>query len=301
MVGGTLIEQFTVTNTGPDTAQAVVFNQTLPAGVTLLSATSTQGTADSSGLSVMAALGALAPNQPQTITVKVRPTSAGPFSGAGTVSESTADPDPSNHTAPVAAVVQGAPSQPALSGPTAPVGPGQPVTFTAVVPPSPAAGTPTGSVTFTIDGQPHSVPLADVNGVVEAAFTTEFTTTGTHTVRVNYPGDNAYAAGSASQTLTVNPLATTTRLAAAPNPAAVGATVTLAAAVAPAASSGTAAIAVHAKQTAALPFTGSVTFKDGNVVLATVAVNASGQAVYATTRLAPGAPADGRLQRRPRL
>ena len=67
---------------------------------------------------------------------------------------------------------------------------GQPVTFTAVVTAPSYQGTPTGTVTFTIDGQAQTpVTLALVGGSDQAQFTTSTLAAGSHTVSAAYSGD----------------------------------------------------------------------------------------------------------------
>ena len=74
---------------------------------------------------------------------------------------------------------------------------GQPVTFTAIVSPGAAAGTPTGTVTFTIDGTPQApVPLHVVKGSDQASVSIASLTKGTHTISAAYSGDAKFA-GSA--------------------------------------------------------------------------------------------------------
>jgi parallel beta-helix repeat protein len=71
----------------------------------------------------------------------------------------------------------------------------QPVTFTATV--TSAAGTPTGSVQFRIDGLNSGAP-AIVNASGVATLTTSALTLGTHTVTANYSGSQYYLASSAT-------------------------------------------------------------------------------------------------------
>jgi hypothetical protein len=96
---------------------------------------------------------------------------------------------------------------------------GQPVTFTATVAPGGAAGTPSGSVTFTIDGvsQPP-VPLHAVNGRDQAALSIASLSQGTHTIRAAYSGDASFAASAVA-----SPLVQTVK--AVPTPGAAGPTV----------------------------------------------------------------------------
>jgi hypothetical protein len=79
---------------------------------------------------------------------------------------------------------------------------GQPVTFTATVAPGGAAGTPSGSVTFTIDGvsQPP-VPLHVVNGSDQATLSIASLLQGTHTIRAAYSGDASFAASAVASSL----------------------------------------------------------------------------------------------------
>jgi hypothetical protein len=72
---------------------------------------------------------------------------------------------------------------------------GQSVTFTAVVTPAAGVtGTPTGTVTFTINGVAQApVPLAVVGGNDEATLTTSILALGTNTITAGYSGDSAFA------------------------------------------------------------------------------------------------------------
>lgn len=77
-----------------------------------------------------------------------------------------------------------------------PAGVGQAVTFTAtVLSSSPGSGTPTGTVTFSIDGNPSS-PMILSGGV--ASLTTSSLTLGTHSITGNYNGDADFNVSSSS-------------------------------------------------------------------------------------------------------
>ena len=80
------------------------------------------------------------------------------------------------------------------------------MTFTAVVTAPGFQGTPTGTVTFTIDGQAQTpVTLAVVGGNDQAQFTTSTLAAGSHTVSAAYSGDANVSASSGSlPTQTVN-------------------------------------------------------------------------------------------------
>jgi len=102
---------------------------------------------------------------------------------------------------------------------------GQTVTLsTTVTAVAPAAGVPTGTVTFS-DGATALATVTLVNGT--ASLTTSTLTVGSHSLTAVYSGDGSYT-GSASSALpqTVNRIVTTTSLAASPNPSTFGQTVT---------------------------------------------------------------------------
>ena len=123
---------------------------------------------------------------------------------------------------------------------------GLPVTFTAVVTAPTYQGTPTGTVTFIIDGQAQTpVPLAMVGSSDEAQFTTSTLAAGTHTVTASYSGDTNVSSSTGSlptQTVTApvrGLLATTTTLTSSLDPSTVGQPVTFTAVVSPGAAAGT--------------------------------------------------------------
>jgi hypothetical protein len=78
---------------------------------------------------------------------------------------------------------------------------GQAVTFTAIVTPTAgtSAGTPTGTVTFSIDGVAQApVMLAAVGGQDEATFSTASLSIGTHTISAVYNGNSTFAPSTAT-------------------------------------------------------------------------------------------------------
>jgi len=148
---------------------------------------------------------------------------------------------------------------------------GQSVTFTATVSPAaPAAGTPTGTVTFK-DG---STTLCAAVGLAtgHASCTTSALSAGSHSITGVY-GGNANFAGSTSSVLTqtVNKVATTTGMASSANPSSAGQSVTFTATV----------------STTGTP-TGTVTFKDGSATLCAAVGLATGQASCTTSALSAG-------------
>jgi len=150
---------------------------------------------------------------------------------------------------------------------------GQTVTLTATVSAvAPATGTPTGTVTFR-DGATALSTVTLVNG--SASFQTAALAVGSHPLTATYNGSATFATSTSPVvTQVVNApaaAATSTSLTSTPNPSTVGQTVTLSATV----TSG-----------AGVP-TGTVTFRDGATVLATVTL-VNGSASFQTAALAAG-------------
>jgi uncharacterized repeat protein (TIGR03803 family) len=137
-------------------------------------------------------------------------------------------------------------------------------TFTASVTGNGSAAT--GIVTLTVGGV--ALGTIDLSKTHALGVKTTGIAPGVYTVTASYPGDIQYDPSTGSTTLTITsgsaPVATTTTLTASPNPVAAGNNVTLAATVKK--TSGTGAP------------TGTVTFKTGTTVLATVPLNGSGVA-----------------------
>jgi autotransporter-associated beta strand protein len=148
---------------------------------------------------------------------------------------------------------------------------GQTVIFTATVAAvSPGSGTPTGSVTFTIDGTPQA-PVTLTNG--SGTVSTSFTSATVHTISVTYSGDGNFIA-PASPTTFSEPVNKANTATAKVNSSAAsitfGQTVTLSTTVTSVApGSGTP--------------TGIVTFFVGTTVLGTGTLDGSGFASYQTT------------------
>jgi hypothetical protein len=142
---------------------------------------------------------------------------------------------------------------------------GQPVTLAAFV--TSAAGVPTGTVTFR-DGD-TVLGTAQVNAAGQATLAVSLSV-GDHALTATFVGTGNVAGGFGIADLTVNPAATTIALRSSVNPAAISQAVTF-----------TATVAVVAPG-AGTP-TGTVTFRDGTVVLGTVALGAGGTAAFTTS------------------
>lgn len=149
---------------------------------------------------------------------------------------------------------------------------GQTVTLTATVSPTSGSGTPTGTVTFS-DGSTTLASESLTNG--QATFTTSSFSVGSHPITAAYGGDGTFQSSIATLTEIVNPASTTTTVSSSSNPSILNSSVTL-----------TATVNVVAPG-AGTP-TGSIAFKDGSTVLATVAINTPGQATFSTSSLAAG-------------
>jgi uncharacterized repeat protein (TIGR01451 family) len=99
LLGNKLTYTVTVTNTGPSAASGVALSDTLPAGVTFVSATPSQGTATQSAGKVTGNLGSIASGASATVTIVVTPTAIGSVTDSATVTANEADPNPSNNAA----------------------------------------------------------------------------------------------------------------------------------------------------------------------------------------------------------
>jgi hypothetical protein len=193
--------------------------------------------------------------------------------------------DPSNGSLPMQTVNSASsPSSPAtttaVSSSSNPSTVGQQVTFTAVVTGAGAAGKPTGTVTFTIDGHAQTAEsLAVVGGVDEAQFATSTLTVGQHSVLAAYSGDSTFPASAVASPLSqvVNAIATATTLTSSENASNVGDQVVFTVTVAPSSGSGTPS--------------GDVTFSIDGVQETPVAiqvVNGHDQAVFSISTLSAG-------------
>ena len=112
-VGVNLSYRITATNNGPGAATNVVVIDTLPAGITFVSATATQGSCNGSG-PVNCNLGGLAVGSSAIVTIVVTPSSSGQIINSATVSASESDFDSSNNTASTTTLIQPAAASPVM-------------------------------------------------------------------------------------------------------------------------------------------------------------------------------------------
>jgi hypothetical protein len=147
---------------------------------------------------------------------------------------------------------------------------GQSVTFKGTV--SSGEGTPlSGGITFH-DGTIALATVPTVSGV--ATYTTSALTGGTHSITGTYQGSNNYDKSTSSLvSQVVHKVGSTTTVTASVNPSAYHQSVTFTAKV-------TSAVGIPS---------GTVTFKNGTVILATATLNASGVATHTMSSLTVGA------------
>jgi uncharacterized repeat protein (TIGR01451 family) len=106
IVGQNLTYSLTVTNGGPSTATGVTVTDTLPAGVTFVSATPSQGSCSGTS-TVTCNLGSLANGGVATITIIVTPTATGNISNTASVTSGVTDPNTSNNSSTASTTVNG--------------------------------------------------------------------------------------------------------------------------------------------------------------------------------------------------
>lgn len=106
LVNDNITYSITVTNKGPSVASGVTMTDPLPAGVTLVSATSSQGTCSGSG-TVSCALGGLTRNASATVTIAAKATATGTRNNVVSVTGAQADPNSANNSATASTAVLG--------------------------------------------------------------------------------------------------------------------------------------------------------------------------------------------------
>ena len=99
VAGSQLTYTLSVLNNGPSAASGVTVVDTLPAGITYQSATTSQGTVSRSGSTITAAVGQLASGASATVTilVNVDPTTRGTITNVATVTGNETETNPDNN------------------------------------------------------------------------------------------------------------------------------------------------------------------------------------------------------------
>jgi large repetitive protein len=163
---------------------------------------------------------------------------------------------------------------------------GEPATFTAtVVPATPGAQTPSGTVTFLDGGTPIGTGTLTPNGTESVAvFLTGTLSVGTHTITSSYPGDANFGGSNGGPLLQiVNKNGANTEILPSPNPSTIGQNVSFDIVLSPA--TGTIS--------SVFP-TGTVTVFDNGIQIGTVTLSSIGEnshGVLTTTTLTAGSHA----------
>ena len=139
---------------------------------------------------------------------------------------------------------------------------GQAATFTATVTPVSGGGTPTGTLTFSIDGASQPAITLSSN---DQAVLTQTLPVGKHTIGAIYSGDLIYAASHTTFSAPVTQATTTTKLTVSPNTPIQGVQIVFTAQV--------------ASTTTGIP-TGSVKFLAGSTLVGSGTLNAAGVASF---------------------
>jgi uncharacterized repeat protein (TIGR01451 family) len=98
LVGQELTYTLTVANAGPHAATGVMLTDSVPSGATFVSAAAGQGTCTGTP-TVACSLGTLGSGGSATMTIKIRPATAGTLTNLATVTSNETDPNPGNNTA----------------------------------------------------------------------------------------------------------------------------------------------------------------------------------------------------------
>jgi uncharacterized repeat protein (TIGR01451 family) len=98
VVSDPLTYTITVNSNGDGEATGVTLTDTLPASITLVSATASQGSCIASGGTVDCDLGTLAGGGSATVTIVVRPTATGTLTNSVAVTSAETDANPANNT-----------------------------------------------------------------------------------------------------------------------------------------------------------------------------------------------------------
>ncbi len=110
MIGNPLSYTLRVTNGGPSTATGVTLTDTLPAGLSFVSAAPTQGSCGASGQVVTCNLGDLADEGTASVTLNVNPSAVGTLASSAHVSAAQPDHNASNNDATQTTKISASPS-----------------------------------------------------------------------------------------------------------------------------------------------------------------------------------------------
>jgi len=258
-----------LTNTGSGTLKAVSPGIAIPANFTKVAGSGTPADCSASF--------SLAPGASCNISVEFTPSAkaAGTVTGSLLVTDNANNMATASQALTLTGTVKGATlaaTATTLTSSDATVKTGTAVVFTAVVKPTAGTGTPTGTVSFSIDG---GAAVKETLAAGTASYSIATLDAATHKVVATYSGDTNFAASTSATLAEVvnNPLADTTVLTVSPSPATVGASVAIGATVKP--------------TTGSLAPTGSVTFSIDGVPSVKIPVE-SGSASFTLSTLAAG-------------
>lgn len=177
----TLTYLTTVSNAGPSVATSVFLTNTLPPGVTFVSATPGQGTCSRNGSIVTCTLGTIGPGTTIPVTIRVTPTSSAVLTNSAVVTSSAADLQPANNSANAITRANAAPTLTTIANRTIPEdGSTGPIAITVSDQETPAASlvlggfstapalVPPGAITFGGSGSSRTVtvtPAPNGNGL----------------------------------------------------------------------------------------------------------------------------------------
>jgi uncharacterized repeat protein (TIGR01451 family) len=162
--GVPLSYRLVVTNNGPATATNVQVSDALPAGISFVSTSTTQGSCSGTS-SVNCNLGGLAVGASVIVTIVVTPSSAGQLNNSATATANEADPDLSNNSASTTTLIQPAAPSPVmlddnLTVSTVVTGLDQPTSMAFIGPNDfLVLEKATGKVQRIVNGALHSTPL----------------------------------------------------------------------------------------------------------------------------------------------
>jgi len=114
-IGANITYSLVASNTGPQAATNVTVTDTLPAGVTFVSATASQGTCTQAGGVVTCGLGSLAVSGTATINIVVTTTTSGAKTNTASVSATEGDPNGANNSASATSTVNAAAADMAIT------------------------------------------------------------------------------------------------------------------------------------------------------------------------------------------
>jgi uncharacterized repeat protein (TIGR01451 family) len=250
---GEITYTFTITDLGPDVAQGVAASVQVPAGTTFVSLAQSSPffqfqpppVGGGSGTTIVLTAPSAPVILPVTLTLVVRVDPGTPLgteiSDTAIVAAATSDPRPANNRV-TASTVVGSPfsfgTTTSLLSQVNPTTVGQAATFEATVASNVLPISPTGTVTFSVDGAavatlPFTSEVAE--GPSFVFFTTSTLSVGSHTVTAHYnPGGSSFLpSDSQAVQQVVNQASTTTTLTPSANPSAAGQPVLFSAVIAP--------------------------------------------------------------------